>query len=507
MSLPRRRFLQGTVALGLAGAMTPASRLLAASRKRNVLPVPPLLEGVLRDGRRHFRLTARAGRRIFMPGIETPTWGFNGDYLGPTLRVKRGERVSIEVRNRLPETTTVHWHGMVLPARMDGGPHQPIAPGRDWLSEYEVIQPAATLFYHAHTHGRTGPQVYRGLAGLLYIDDDEASALDLPSDYGVDDIPLVLQDRDFNADGSFRYLGFMPERMIGKHGRSLLVNGSVSPMLEARSTLLRLRLVNASNARFYRLAFSDGRSFRAIASDGGLLPEAVTLSELTLAPAERYEILVDLSDRKSLSLLDLGGVGNAGHGPMAMMGMDRGFEVLAIDATSAGRSRHRLPERLIATPAAEPEAAVEQRRLVLEMGMMGDGMMRGGMMGGMRRGMGGPGGMMGGMMRINGRSFDMQRVDFRVAANSEELWVLGNDSPMLHPFHVHNTRFRVLARDGRPPSALERGFKDTVTVHPGEELRILVPTGPYADARHPYMFHCHILEHEDGGMMGQFTVV
>jgi len=181
--------------------------------------------------------------------------------------------------------------------------------------------------------------------------------------------------------------------------------------------------------------------------------------------------------------------------------------VLAIDATSAGRSRHRLPERLIATPAAEPEAAVEQRRLVLEMGMMGDGMMRGGMMGGMRRGMGGSGGMMGGMMRINGRSFDMQRVDFRVAANSEELWVLGNDSPMLHPFHVHNTRFRVLARDGRPPSALERGFKDTVTVHPGEELRILVPTGPYADARHPYMFHCHILEHEDGGMMGQFTVV
>jgi len=217
-----------------------------------------------------------------------------------------------------------------------------------------------------------------------------------------------------------------------------------------------------------------------------------------MAPAERYEILLDVSDRKQLSLLDLGGAGNTGHGPMAMMGMDRGFEVLSIDATMAARSRHRLPGRLVGTAGGDPEAASEQRRLVLEMGMMG-----GGMMGGMRHGMGGPGGM----MRINGRPFDMQRVDFQMAANSEELWVLGNDSPMLHPFHVHNTRFRVLSRDGRPPPDWERGFKDTVTVHPGEEVRILVPTGPYRDARHPYMFHCHILEHEDAGMMGQFTVV
>ncbi len=500
MSLSRRRLLQGALMLGAAGILAPVAPLLSAGRPRQPLPLPPLLEGDWRAGRRRFRLTARPGQKIFLPGVETPTWGFDGDYLGPTLRMKRGESVSIEVLNRLAETTTVHWHGMILPARMDGGPHQPIEPGGRWLSEYDVIQPAATLFYHAHTHGQTGPQVYRGLAGLLYIDDDEMAALDLPRDYGVDDIPLILQDRDFDTDGSFRYLGFMPERMIGKHGRTLLVNGATSPLLKAESTLLRLRLVNASNARYYRLAFSDGRPFRVFASDGGLLPQAAALNELTLAPAERYEILVDLSDRGELSLLDLGGVGNAGHGPMGMMGMDRGFEVLAIDASAARRSPRRPDLRPGQRQQPGAEAPAPARKLVMEMGMMGGGMMRGGMMGGMRRG------TMGGMMRINGRSFDMQRVDFSVPANSEEVWRLGNDSPMLHPFHVHNTQFRILSRNGLPPAPAERGYKDTVSVRPGEDLRILVPTGPYADARNPYMFHCHILEHEDGGMMGQFTV-
>ncbi len=503
----RRRFLGRSLALGVAVALVPSASLLAAARSRNPLPIPPLLEGERRDGRRHFRLTAQEGERQFLPGLTTPTWGFNGDYLGPTLRMKRGDRVSIEVINRLPETTTVHWHGMVLPARMDGGPHQPIAAGERWLSEYEVIQPAATLFYHAHTHGLTGPQVYRGLAGLLYIDDEESAALDLPDDYGIDDIPLVIQDRDFNNDGSFRYLGFMPERMIGKHGRTLLVNGAAAPELKALSTLLRLRLVNASNARFYRLAFSDGRPFSVIASDGGLLPEARTVTELTMAPAERYEVLVDLSDRRQLSLRDLGGAGNAGHGPMGMMGMDEGFEVLAIDATAALPSARKPARKLAGLAPAVAGSTDSERRLVLEMGMMGGGMMRGGgMMGGMRRGMMGPGGMMGGMMRINGRSFDMQRVDFRLQPDREEVWVLGNDSPMLHPFHVHNTQFRLLSRNGNAPAAWEAGYKDTVIVHPGEEVRLLVPTGPYADERHPYMFHCHILEHEDGGMMGQFIV-
>lgn len=495
MPLPRRRFLQSVAAVGLAGALSPAS-LVAATRTHNPLPVPPLLEGEWRDGKRHFRLTARQGRRIFLPGSETPTWGFNGDYLGPSLLMKRGERVAIEVVNELPETTTVHWHGMILPARMDGGPHQPIAPGSRWLSEYEVIQPAATLFYHAHTHGLTGPQVYRGLAGLLYVDDEESTDTGLPRAYGVDDIPLILQDRDFNGDGSFRYLGFMPERMIGKHGKTLLVNGVVAPLLRAQTTLVRLRLVNASNARFYRLAFSDGRPFRLIASDGGLLSRAESLRELVMAPAERYEIIVDLSDRGQVSLRDLGGAGNAGHGPMGMMGLDSGFEVLAIDASQARSRGGTLPERLVTLDAPDPGAMSVDREITLEMGMMG-----GGMMGGMGRR-----GMMGGMMRINGQSYDMQRVDFTLRADSEETWRIGNDSPMLHPFHVHNTQFRVLARNGRPPVAAESGYKDTVTVHPGEEVLIRVPTGPYRDARHPYMFHCHILEHEDGGMMGQFTV-
>ncbi len=507
MMLSRRRFLQTVAMLNMAGALSPADLFAAPGNGATPLPLPPLLEGEWLDGKRHFRLTAQPGQRVFLPGLETPTLGFNGDYLGPILRMKRGDTVAIEVINALPEVTTVHWHGMILPARMDGGPHQPIPPGKRWLSEYKVIQPASTLFYHAHTHGLTGSQVYRGLAGLLYIDDESSHDLNLPREYGVDDIPVVIQDRDFSSDGRFRYLRFMPERMIGKHGKFLLVNGAISPLLKARVTRLRLRLVNASNARFYRLAFSDGRPFQLIASDGGLLPRAQTLRELVLAPAERCEIIVDLSDRGQVALLDLGGAGNAGHGPMRMMGMDTGFEVLAIDASQARRVDSAPLDHLVEMDSPGTDALAVDRKLILEMGMMG-GMGRG-MMGGMgRRGMmGGPGGMMDGMMRINGQSFDMQRVDFSLKANTEETWRIGNDSPMLHPFHVHNTQFRVLQRSGRPLAPAESGYKDTVTVYPGEEVLIRITTGPYRDARNPYMFHCHILEHEDRGMMGQFTVV
>lgn len=481
----RRNFLAASLSLSTL-AILPRQSIAATGAKRTPLAIPDLYEGELEQGIRHFRLTAQHGKTRFMPMHGTSTIGYNGSYLGPTLRMKKGDRVAIEVSNALAEDTTVHWHGMVLPARMDGGPHQVIGAGEQWHSSFEVRQKAATLFYHSHAHGNTGKQVYSGLAGMLLIDDDESAESGLPSDYGIDDIPLIIQDRDFSDSGEFRYIGFMPEQMVGKHGKTLLVNGGISPVFNAEKTLLRIRLLNASNARFYRLVFSDNRSFQVVASDGGLLQQPVSVNLLDLAPAERYEIIVDVSDRKSVMLQSLAGVGNSAHGPMRMMGMNMPFDVLLIDASQAKKSQPQKLQQLTTLTNFSTAERPRLRRVDLQMGMMG--------------------GVSGGMMGINGRAFDMRRIDFTLKKDSLEYWQLVNRSPLVHPFHVHNTQFRIVSRNNTGPFPQELGFKDTVIISPGEVVGILIPTGPYGDNSNPYMYHCHILEHEDAGMMGQFVV-
>ena len=485
MSINRRRFLQAASAFSATALFNKA----AFAAEPTPLPIPPIDQGVVRDGVRHFALATQYGNSEFFKGYSTATMGYNGAYLGPTLRVRRGEELAIRVANQLDIPTTTHWHGMVLPAKMDGGPHQMIAPGSDWHSTYPVNQRGSTLFYHAHTHGATGEQVYRGLAGTLLVDDDRYDALNLPDEYGVDDIPLILQDRDFDERGQFAYLRMMPDRMIGKHGKHFLINGAIAPVFHARKTLIRLRLINASNARFYRLAFSDNRAFSLIGSDGGLLPAPVTLKSLELAPAERYEILVDLSDREPVILKTLAGAGNTTHGPMRMLGMGEEASLLLIDPRSASESKREIPAQLVAEPDwFQTARAKTERTVALQMQMMS--------------GMGGHNEA----MLINGQAFDMRRIDFRLKPNQFELWKVQNHSSLEHPFHIHNTQFRVLSRNGQPVPAQERGLKDTVIVRQREEVRILMPTGPYTDERIPYMFHCHILEHEDAGMMGQFLV-
>ncbi len=496
MKMNRRKFLAAT-------ALTPALLFLsrgavASKRYRQELPIPELYEGKYRNGIKQFRLNAEYGEVEFFNGYKTETLGYNGNYLGPTLRVRKGDRVAIEVNNHLAEDTTVHWHGMILPARMDGGPHQNIIPRGQWTSEFKIIQSAATLFYHSHAHGQTGQQVYRGLAGLLLIDDEKSEQVGLPKDYGIDDIPLVIQDRDFDQGGQFSYVGFMPERMIGKHGKTLLVNGAYSPILKAKRNKLRLRLVNASNARFYNLGFEDGRSFKVVASEGGFLENPVVLKRLEMGPGERYEILVDLSDRKTVMLKSYGNVGNASHGPMGMMGMDKDMDmdVLLIDAESAEKTTSKSITTLAKFPdwMAIKTGNVSQQ-FDLQMGMMG-----------MMRGMMNRMGKSGGMMSINDKSFDIDHINFSVRKNQFEVWKIGNSSPMVHPFHIHNTQFKVLSRNGNPANPFERGFKDTVIVSQNEIVEVMVPTGPYSDPQNPYMYHCHILEHEDAGMMGQFVV-
>ena len=508
----RRNFIKAVAGASLLAPISAPLFATGVLNKRNFLVIPPLDRGVRKGKDVTFNLSIGTGKTEFFKGIKTNTLGINQSYLGPVLRASRGDTVKINVKNTINDLTTLHWHGMVLPAKMDGGPHQTILPGKVWNSTFQIRQDASTLWYHSHAMHQTGPQVYHGLAGMFIIDDEASLKADLPQEYGVDDIPCTIQDRRFNQDGSLAYKTMMPDRMMGMQGSTIMVNGVVAPTLKAQKTLMRLRLHNGSNARTYNLAFNDGRPFQLIATDGGFLEQPFQTNLVRLAAAERIEILVDVSDRKEIMLKSMPSKESSGMGGMPMMRMMNNsseLDILLIDARNATASTHKAPKQLPATPATislDPRKAVATRKFELEMGMMGRG---GGPMGMMR----GMGGMMGGgenesgMFRINGKSMDMNRIDFQVKRNTTEIWEISNSSPMAHPFHVHNVQFRVLDRNGKRPHLSESGPKDVVLVHGGETVRIVLAFPEYSDPQTPYMYHCHILEHEDQGMMGQFVVV
>ena len=495
MTLTRRSFLTGSILAGgslLAGAVIWRPTSTGQSTQ---LQIPELIDA--RNQGQSIALTAQAGRTSFFPKRDSVTLGYNGNYLGPTLRVHRGDDVEMTVTNSLGEDTSVHWHGLLIPGELDGGPHQTIRPGSTWRPVLPIRQPAATLWYHSHVHGRTAEQVYAGLAGLLIVADEDEKALGLPSEYGVDDLPLILQDRQFEGGALVLPQGMMAT-MHGRRGDTLMVNGTVNPVARVPRRLVRLRLVNGSNARDYDLAFADDRSFHWIASEGGLLEKPVELQSLRLPPGERAEILVDFSDGRPATLetgpdnnvsmmmrmmtgvASLGGVGRE-----AVVKFEpQGREALAV----------KVPEKLSTHEQVDASKAVRRRRFTMNMGM--GGMMGGGAgMGGMMRG-----GM--GMLAINGRAFDMQRVDEEVRLGDIEIWEVSGEM-MAHPFHIHGVHFEVLSRNGSAPGIRDQGLRDTVVVQEPAELLVKF-SQPAVTA--PFMYHCHILEHEDNGMMGQFVV-
>jgi blue copper oxidase len=500
MTVSRRALLRNGAAAGALSVFA-SPRLLASEAKRFMNPVriPALIEGVAGTNGKAFDLGVGSGSSQFLPGLSTPTIGVNGPYLGPTIRCRAGDRVSLRVTNNLAEPTTLHWHGLHIPARHDGGPHQVVEPGATWEPSFEIRQKASSCWYHSHLMGRTGEQVLRGLAGLFLIEDEESTSLALPSEYGVDDIPLIIQDRRFNRDGSFSYLSAMPDMMMGYKGDVILVNGTVDPHLVLRRRRTRLRILNASNSRIYTLGRDDGKDLVVIASDGSLLERPARQRRVRVSPGERIELLVDAQSGENLRLMsypDRVAGGMMGPG-MMMGGMAGNTETFAIIELRAGKvegSDPALPEKLIDVPGWTEAQAARTRSFSLDMSMMGMGMGMG------RRGMSG-------MMAINGRSMSMSRIDFRVPLGSIEIWEIENATPLAHPFHIHDVQFRVLDRDGEPPLLQERGLKDTVLVDPGSAVRIIAEFSDFADPKHPYMYHCHILEHEDAGMMGQFVVV
>lgn len=519
MSVTRRHALVG---LGAAGALAATGSFLWTSRSdalggikhANPLRIPPLLEGRVLDGRKVFDLKAQHGSTEFFAGYSTPTLGLNGSFLGPTLKCHTGDQVTFNVENTLGFDTTLHWHGFHVPARHDGGPHQVVKPGATWSPSFEVKQKAALFWYHSHLMGHTGEQVNRGLAGLIIVDDDESAALGLPSEYGVDDIPLVVQDRRFNRDGSFAYLTSMHDTMMGFKGDTILVNGTAQPYLTLRRQRTRLRLLNGSNSRIYNFGLENGRAFSQIASDGSLLERPVRRQKLRLAPGERAEIIVDIDPDSRVFLMSYPDVVNGRGGMMGgmmqgMVGNNETFPVLELRAGRLESADTSLPARLTQVPNWREAQAVKIRMFSLDMGMMGMMRMMGG--GGMMMGRGpmerrGSMGMMGGQMGINGKPMDMGRIDERVQLGAVEIWAIRNPTPVSHPFHIHDIQFRILDRNGRPPEAYEAGLKDTVLVDPDETVRVIAEFADYADPKQPYMYHCHLLEHEDAGMMGQFVV-
>ncbi|MDN5449793.1 MAG: multicopper oxidase CueO [Enterobacterales bacterium] len=537
----RRDFIKLTAMLGASSALPFWSRAAFAA-DHPALPIPALLTP---DAAGKIALNVQTGSMKWKAGMQTPTWGINGPLLGPAMRLQRGKDVAINVTNALPEATTMHWHGMEIPGTSDGGPQAVIEPGKMWTAEIKVDQPATTAWFHPHTHGLTGRQVAMGLGGLIIIDDEESTKLPLPKEWGVDDVPVILQDKRLDAKGHIDYQLDIMTAAVGWFGDMMLTNGTVYPQHLAPRGWLRLRFLNGCNARSLNLATSDGRPLYVVGSDGGLLGEPVKLTELPILMGARFEVLVDTRDGKAFDIITL---------PVKQMGMtlppfDRALPVLHIQTTLKSNEA-KLPDALVNMPAVPAADNVKTRWLQLmmdpQLDMMGmqmmmqrygmasmagmdmkghgnmAGMDHGQMQGQMTHGQMGHGKMNHGGMaqgnqmvsgydfmhgnKINGIAFDMAKPMFDVKRGTYEKWTIsGEGDMMLHPFHIHGTQFRILSENGKPPAAHRSGWKDTVRVE-GWRSEVLVKFDHEAPKERAYMAHCHLLEHEDTGMMMSFTV-
>lgn len=434
----------------------------------------------------------------------TEAWTLNGSLPAPTIRLRSGGTARIDLENGLDEPTILHWHGLTVPEAADGHPRLAIDPGSSYAYDFTVRERAGTYWYHPHTHQRTGEQTYMGMAGLLIVEDDEEQGLELPS--GEYDVPLILQDKRLGDSGGLRYdIAMGHDVMMGYLGDTGFGNGVANPTLSVRRGRYRFRILNASNARIFELGLDDDEPFTLIGTDGGLLETPVPLSRVMLGTGERADVLVDFSGRRPGDRIMIrsfafdvpgmmgGGMmgGRAmgrgrgrGGGMMAMMGERmQGTEMdlleLVVEESDADSPRP-LPERLSRIAPMEVDADTPRRTFQFSSMMMSH--------------------------TINGRSFELDRVDERVPIGRTEIWSLVNDSQLAHPIHVHVGQFRVLAREGGRNRVMpwETGLKDTVLAYPGERVDIGVRFDEYTGV---FLLHCHNLEHEDNGMMMNFEVV
>ena len=466
-------------------AIVHSPRSLAAERSFQNLWIPPLLEGKSID------LTLGKSNKSFWAGATTDTYGFNhAQFWGPTLILNQGDAVTLNVKNELTESTTVHWHGVHLPAAMDGGPHQPIAPGGTWASSFVVKNHAATYWYHPHPHEATQKQITMGAGGLIIVRDPIEAKLALPRTYGVDDIPLVLTSRRFDLKDQFTSRGD-----TDKYGDFQFTNGTLDAQVSLPAQIVRLRLLNAEIERGYDLGFSDKRTFYVIATDGGLVDKPIPVTRMKLMVGERVEVLVDLSSDKPGSFIDLMAF-NAGQ-PFGFPGGEPGrtppnggylnnlvYRLVRINVAAAtAEPMTKLPE-VLTHNRFWTDAEVTERRTI-----------------GITR-FGPPNKE----FAFDRKYFDMHRVDQVVKLGAVEAWKLTNDRTFGHSFHIHDVQFKIVARSGGQVPDYECGWKDTLYVPRGQSATFIARFDDFASDTVAFMYHCHMANHEDGGLMGQFLV-
>lgn len=453
---------------------------------QNAIPIPDTLSGPV------YNLNIHPDSVQFLPGTKTFTNAFNQySYLGPTLILHKGENVTMNVLNSLDDTTTVHWHGLHVPAMADGGPHTFFLSGSTWSPQFTVNNHASTFWYHPHTHMKTGQQAMRGAAGMIIVRDSIEANLNLPRQYGIDDFPIVVQSQQMDANNQILWRGM--------HDSLLLVNGTQNPMLSIPAQVVRLRLLNASQERNFNFGFTGNRTFKVIGNDGGLLNAPVDVTRIRLSPGERAEVLLDLTGMTGqqfylMSYASEFGAGIQGGTPMPGMdtsmyspinGID--FNILQLNvSTQTNNPVTTIPASLVSIIPWDQSNFNEFRNIIISAQSMMS---------------------MDGPFYFNGQLFDMNRIDYRIPLNNVEIWSLSNQSMVAHPFHLHGVQFFVLDRDGVTVQSFEAGPKDVVMVAPNETVRFITKFEDYADSTMPYMYHCHILMHEDDGMMGQYVVL
>jgi len=509
----------------------------------HILPMMNDEDGNKQDAKATYTLTANKDVTVKIETPDgswnTPMWRYNNNPLPLVIRTNRGNKMTLNFNNKLDSNSTIHWHGFKIPAIMDGGPDVPVKANDTKVYSFTMNQPASPLWFHPHPDMQTGKQVYMGLAGVYLIEDEISKKLEadkmLPS--GDKDVVLLVQDRRFDVKkNGVKKLLYKTKMMDadGMKGDTILVNGSVMPKLEVDTTQYRFRLYNVSNAKTYDFAFNDGRKFKIVGTDGGLLNKPVEVDHIMLGAAERVELIADFSqdavDSKVLMVsrpykADMMSIlaGNSNETELNMEDNGMGLAIMRFDVTKEATDDitiySSLPANAEIATRLDPTTAVNagnSRKFVLsmyngatttsEMGNMNgnQGLGNGNMGQGMNGNSNNTTTTMNMTFAINGKIFDPNRVDEFVGAGTTEIWELKNMSPMAHPFHAHAIQYQILDRNGVPATGTDLGWKDTFLVQPGETVRII---GKFEAINiGDYMYHCHILEHEDAGMMGYFRV-
>lgn len=437
------------------------------------LPILPVLTPTSSDAASdYYDITMQVGTRQILPGKVTTIWGYNAMYPGPTIKAHSGRRTVVRQVNNLQESVSVHLHGGHTPPDSDGHPTDLVGPGATKTYVYPNNQVAATLWYHDHAIDVTGRHVYMGLSAFYLLSDGFEESLPLPK--GDNDIALLIQDRLFNTDGSLNYPITDSTIRTGVVGDTLLVNGAVQPYLQVGRRKVRLRILNGSNARIYKLALSTGDALVQVGSDGGLLSYPAARAAITVAPAERVDVVIDFSKYPV--------------GTEVVLKNQNSFsvpslpDIMRFDVVREEADESSIPSTLRPMVRVPESSASLTRTFTLSQTFQSG-----------RED----------IWTINGKLYDPAVVDAAPQLDTTEIWTFRNSSDQAHPMHIHDIEWQILDIDGVPPARGDDGMKDTFLIPAGSTARVI---GTFTDNLGEYVSHCHILEHEDHAMMINFEV-